>query len=194
MILFVCEGNVCRSPLAAALLKASGPVPGSGLRIDCAGIAALVGQPADAETVEIGRRLGVDLSDHVARRLTGDDFRAAGLVLAATRDIRSRIVQLHAPAIRYTFTIRQAARVLANATDSFDPDGYGTEGTIAGLARFINQHRGPIGRAQISDDDVVDPYLQSRKVHEQAAQQLVPAISTLADALDGRAIEWVPAS
>jgi len=194
MILFVCEGNVCRSPLAAALLLATKPAPGTDLRIESAGIAALVGEPADAQTISIGKRLGADLSEHVARQVTIEDLREADLILAATREIRSRIVQLHPPAIRYTFTIRQAGRVLANASETFDADDYREDGVLAGLARFINQHRGPVGRSQISDEDVVDPYLESRKLHELAAQQIVPAISTLADTLDGRAIEWVPAS
>lgn len=66
MILFVCTGNTCRSPLAAALARAAG--------IDAcsAGLAACPGDPATPQAVRAARRHGADLSDHRARTVDGD--------------------------------------------------------------------------------------------------------------------------
>jgi protein-tyrosine phosphatase len=80
-ILIVCVGNVCRSPMAAALLarRLSARVPEA--RVESAGIAALVGQPADPAAVELMRQRGLDLSGHRARQLTEPLVMAADMVI-----------------------------------------------------------------------------------------------------------------
>lgn len=66
-ILVVCIGNICRSPLAEAALRQLAPV---GVSVQSAGLGALVGQPADPESLRQGQLHGLDLSQHVARQLT----------------------------------------------------------------------------------------------------------------------------
>jgi protein-tyrosine phosphatase len=80
-ILVVCVGNVCRSPMAAALLtrRLSGRAPAA--RVESAGIAALVGQPADPIAVELMRQRGLDISGHRARQLTEPLTLAADMVI-----------------------------------------------------------------------------------------------------------------
>ncbi len=194
MILFVCEGNVCRSVLAAALFRAADPLPASGVEVRDAGITALVGAPADPLTVDIGHRLGVDMSDHRARQVSDEEIAEASLILTATRAIRSQIVQMHAPAVRYSYSIRQVGRILNNSAHTFDPDAWGHTDALAAFVQFVNQERGPVGRGPAADDDIVDPYGQSLRVHELAAQQIVASIGLLSDALQGSTIAWVPAS
>ncbi len=77
-IVVVCHGNICRSPLAAALLRrALGPV---GVRVDSAGfIGPNRGAPRDG--VMAAARRGVDLSDHRSRLLTADVAGAADLIV-----------------------------------------------------------------------------------------------------------------
>jgi protein-tyrosine phosphatase len=65
LVLVVCHANVCRSPMAEALLSQRLP----GCQIGSAGVAALEGQPADPAACDAMRAFGIDLSAHRARRL-----------------------------------------------------------------------------------------------------------------------------
>lgn len=80
-ILVVCVGNVCRSPMAEALLRSRLGALGLRAHVESAGLAALVGRPADplAQTI-LGER-GLDLSAHRARQLLPAHVTAANLVL-----------------------------------------------------------------------------------------------------------------
>src|SRR3546814_2115764 len=65
-ILLVCIGNICRSPLAEALLKQHFPDK----TVHSAGLAALVGHPADSTAQDIAHQHGLDLSAHRAQQIT----------------------------------------------------------------------------------------------------------------------------
>jgi len=64
-ILVVCVGNICRSPMAEALLKQRFP----NKNIDSAGVGALVGHPADPTALEIMTEQQLDITKHVAKQL-----------------------------------------------------------------------------------------------------------------------------
>ena len=79
-ILVVCVGNICRSPMAEALLRSA--LRGQdGITVESAGLGALVGHPADDFAVELMDELGEDISAHRARQIHPDMVRAADLVL-----------------------------------------------------------------------------------------------------------------
>ena len=69
-ILIACIGNVCRSPMAEAILKDRFARRGLGVRVESAGISALVGRPAERFAQELMRERGLDISAHRARQLT----------------------------------------------------------------------------------------------------------------------------
>lgn len=76
-VLMVCTGNICRSPLAEALLLKQAPH----LAVASAGIGALVGRPADAHALVVGEAHGLDLSSHVARQINAEIIAEHDLVL-----------------------------------------------------------------------------------------------------------------
>lgn len=76
-ILVVCIGNICRSPIAEAMLKAEFPAK----RVWSAGIAALVGRPADPFSLQVAQQGGLDLSEHRAQQLTSQMCTQADLIL-----------------------------------------------------------------------------------------------------------------
>jgi protein-tyrosine phosphatase len=79
-ILVVCVGNICRSPMAEALLKRD--MRGNDeFTVESAGLGALVGHPASEHSVELMRELGLDISGHRARQIHPDMVQAADLVL-----------------------------------------------------------------------------------------------------------------
>ena len=64
-ILVVCVGNICRSPMAEALLKQRFP----NKNIDSAGVGALVGHPADPAALEIMTAQQLDITKHIAKQI-----------------------------------------------------------------------------------------------------------------------------
>ena len=88
-VLFVCMGNICRSPLAHGLFEHM--VREAGLAehivVDSAGTHAYhVGEPPDPRSQETARRRGVDLSTQQARKVSEKDFEAFDYVLAMDKD------------------------------------------------------------------------------------------------------------
>lgn len=89
-ILVLCQGNICRSPIAEAMLKQRLPDK----QIQSAGFVALVGQGAEPTTVEIASANGLDLSGHIARQVTVDMMQWADLILVMSQSQRSQVGQL----------------------------------------------------------------------------------------------------
>ncbi len=94
VILFVCTGNTCRSPLAEGLCKRllaerlGCPVeelPRRGFVVISAGVSAMMGCGATPEAIESARALGVSLEGHLSRPVTGALLAQADLVFAMTR-------------------------------------------------------------------------------------------------------------
>ena len=82
-ILFVCTGNVCRSPMAAGLFydKLVREKAEQGVRIRSAGIWALEGQPASAYARQVMSERDLDIGAHRGRTLTQADVDEADLIL-----------------------------------------------------------------------------------------------------------------
>lgn len=88
-ILVVCVGNICRSPVAEALLKTHFPDK----RIWSAGLSALVGKPADPAAQAIAAHSGLDLSGHRAQQVSGWMCSEADLILVMETGHRSELEQ-----------------------------------------------------------------------------------------------------
>lgn len=189
MILFVCEGNVCRSPMAAALLERALVEARLPLRVESAGTRALVGSTVDASTAALAVQGQLDLDQHRARQLDKATAASATLLLAATRRIRSAAVAIHPPAVQYAFTIRQLGRIVSGTDEELVPDA-APEHRVAALRAYLIRNRGLRLVEKPELDDVVDPYGRSAEVHAAALMQMVPAIDLLARALGGRPVEW----
>jgi len=78
VIVVVCHGNICRSPLAAALLRRA--LGSDGIRVESAGFAG-PNRVAPHDAVAAAARRGVDLSNHRSRLLTADLVSAADLLV-----------------------------------------------------------------------------------------------------------------
>ncbi len=90
-ILVVCEGNICRSPMAQGLLTAALPrIP-----VRSAGLNALSGTPADETAVRLMRARGIDIAPHRALQITRDLCAQAELVLVMSADQRKRLEETY---------------------------------------------------------------------------------------------------
>lgn len=75
-VLFVCLGNICRSPLAEAAMRAEARSAGLTVEIDSAGTSDWhIGKAPDPRSVEVAKGWGIDISGLRARQVTEDDFR-----------------------------------------------------------------------------------------------------------------------
>ncbi|HEY1012492.1 MAG TPA: hypothetical protein VGE07_07270 [Herpetosiphonaceae bacterium] len=90
-ILFVCYGNICRSPLLEALAAARALAEALPLEVRSAGLVAWTGAPATDSMRLAGGELGLDLGAHRARRFSAYHLDQADLVVAATRLQRDEI-------------------------------------------------------------------------------------------------------
>ncbi|AWB87870.1 low molecular weight phosphatase family protein [Mycetocola zhujimingii] len=186
-MLTVCSGNICRSPLAEQLLRA-GLSAYPGVTVASAGTVGLSGEPMDARALTLATSLGVtDAEAHVARELTEIDIRDADVIFAMAREHRRAIVQLHPRAARYTFTIREFARIAAEITDAdltdvaiLPPDDLA--GRFASAVATCAALRGVVAPAlSPDDDDVVDPYRRHDDVYVRTGHELVPAVASTVD-------------
>lgn len=84
-VLFVCSGNICRSPMAAEYARHRAAREGlARLAVDSAGLLGIEGARASAEAIQVLREAGLDLLPHRSRGLDEADLRASDLVLAMT--------------------------------------------------------------------------------------------------------------
>ena len=75
-VLFVCLGNICRSPMAEGAFRAAAEAAGLSLVIDSAGTAAYhVGDPPDPRAQETARKYGAEIGTLRGRQLVPEDFR-----------------------------------------------------------------------------------------------------------------------
>ena len=94
-MLTICIGNICRSPIAEALLRQQFPEK----TIWSAGLGALIGAPADPLSVTVAGAEGLDLSAHRAQQLTGWMCQSADLILVMEQSHKNEIEQQY-PLVR----------------------------------------------------------------------------------------------
>lgn len=81
-VLFVCLGNICRSPMAEGAFRAAAEAAGLKVAIDSAGTAAYhIGDPPDPRAQETARKYGAEIGGLRGRQLVPEDFRRFSHVL-----------------------------------------------------------------------------------------------------------------
>jgi protein-tyrosine phosphatase len=86
-VLFVCLGNICRSPLAEAAFRREAARRGLDVEIDSAGTGEWHnGNPPDPRAIAVAARNGIDISGLRARQVTRSDFRRFDRIVALDLD------------------------------------------------------------------------------------------------------------
>src|SRR6059036_2678868 len=120
-VLFVCTGNICRSPLASSLLERALQERGLDVAVSSAGTGAWDGAPASEGAYLVGLERGLDLSAHRARLLTRELVDEADLILTMARHHRARVDELGGEA--RVFVLGEYAGREGDAAEVSDPFG-----------------------------------------------------------------------
>jgi protein-tyrosine phosphatase len=172
-VLFVCLGNVCRSPYAELLLRQRLADLGAASRFDVAssGLMAEVGRPMHRR---MGERLvgaGASPDGFAARQFTNALVPPVGLVLALTKDIRSRVLGEVPGALRRTFTVLEFAVLATGAPSGMTPRE---------LVLDCGDRR---STAALEDFDVEDPIHAPDEVVVRVSETLDLAVERIATCL-----------
>jgi protein-tyrosine phosphatase len=86
-VLFVCLGNICRSPLAEAAFRHAAKEIGLDATVDSAGIGDWhIDKPPDLRAQAMARRHGIDISGYRGRQVSAEDFRRFTHIIALDHD------------------------------------------------------------------------------------------------------------
>ncbi|PZR54262.1 low molecular weight phosphatase family protein [Xylanimonas oleitrophica] len=186
-VLFVCTGNVCRSPAAELLLRDLLLRRGADdVAVSSAGTHALVGAGVAGPTATLLRQLGVDASGFRARQLRPQDVGAADLVVTMTREQRAAVVRAEPRAVRRTFTLLELATLVQADVEPGSRGGpaRGPAPTTgwAQLPAVATANRG-LCLGRLDDVDVTDPYRRPERVHRQVLATVAAAVETVARAV-----------
>jgi protein-tyrosine phosphatase len=179
-VLFVCSGNICRSPLGAQVLTARLGPDAPAFVVESAGTIAQDGVPMDDAAAAQSVRLGGAPDGHRSRYLTEAIAGSADLVLTAERSHRAAVVSLAPRTAKRAFTLKQFARVL----DGLEPGDLSGVTSPSELVERVGRLRGSVPPpADAADDDVDDPYRRSTATHARVADEIAAALVVVADAL-----------
>jgi protein-tyrosine phosphatase len=166
-ILFVCLGNICRSPTAEVVFReiAAREAPDLALEIESAGTAGYhVGAPPDTRTRQAALRRGYDMSALRARMVEPQDFRRFDLILAMDRQNLDALQQRAPAAARARIGLFLEFAPDSDVTEVPDPYYGGANGfeevldLVEAAARGLLQHlRAELRRSTLSQPQLPGP-------------------------------------
>jgi low molecular weight protein-tyrosine phosphatase len=174
-VLFVCTGNICRSPTAEALARRElERYPGVPIQVSSAGSHALEGNPAASRSMLAASTRGASLERHFARELTRRRVRSAGLILCMAAEHRPFVLSYDRSAANRTFLLATFARV-ATQWDWL-------AGSPAELVALAAEHA-----KEQDGDDIDDPLGHPAEAYAACAERLdglvTPVIAALVKTL-----------
>jgi protein-tyrosine phosphatase len=173
-VLVVCTANVCRSPMAEALLGRRLADAGLDATVRSAGMLA-GGEPPRPEVVIAMAGYGLDVSAHRSRRMTPEDLGRADLIIAMARENLRHAIVTAPSAWPRSFTLRELVR----RGTKIGPRAPG-ESLAGWLARVHEGRERTALLGDSPDDDVADPvggpqhaYTETAAVLSDLTDQLV---------------------
>jgi protein-tyrosine phosphatase len=156
-VLFVCTGNICRSPTAERLAAAyAAKFQLRDFRASSAGTRALIAHPIHSDAAVVLEKLGGEVSNFSARQLTSRIASNVDLVLTMTKAHRDAVLELAPHRLNRTFTLSEAARLASEFNAR----------TVADLAALRPQ------LAAQDLPDILDPIGQSAEFFAMVGSQI----------------------
>ncbi|WP_067438096.1 arsenate reductase/protein-tyrosine-phosphatase family protein [Nocardioides jensenii] len=189
-VLFVCIGNVCRSPFGERLLthRLDELGIGAGFEVASAGVRAMKGRGMHPESTRTLEARGGSAEGFVARQFTPAIADGAALILAATRDIRSRLLEESPRALRRTFTLTEFVELAEahRAAGDVQPGKRADSPTLQGdqaLHHLVEECSRGRGTLRLEEYDVADPIGRSPATFDAVAELMTDRVSRLSEIL-----------
>jgi protein-tyrosine phosphatase len=169
-VLFVCSGNICRSPTAAALLTARIGGRDDGIVVSSAGTLDL-DEPSPEEVIVAAAELGAQISGHSSHHFTAEDLNAADLIIGMAREHVREVVLAKPAVFPRTFTLPELVR---------RGHAVGRRGRPEILSDWLarvhegRRHADLLGRSD--EDDIPDPMGGTLNEYRASARQIAGLI------------------
>jgi len=182
-VLFVCTGNICRSPIAHGLLADRSAIEGGGaMEVRSAGTWGRNGSRATPEAVSAAAEHGIDIDAHRASRFTAELASRADLILTMTTEQAREVLEEAPDARSRTFTLKELVAITRSLPA---PSGDASERETL-LERVSQADRTrSAGFAPPADLDVADPLGLSGTVYRAVAKELEGLVDGLLRGLLG---------
>lgn len=182
-ILFVCTGNVCRSPMGERLTRAylddALGASAAAISVTSAGTSAVVGREMETSSAAALAGLGGDPRGFRARQLTADMAESADLILTMTRNHRRSVLKLAPRTLFRTYTLGEAADLLTGIDVDTVPAGPDPGPRWTALTSALGAQRATRRRGDREQDDVFDPIGHRASVHQDVGELIAEALHPL---------------
>ena len=178
-IYFVCTGNRCRSPFAAAIMARL--TAARGVTVRSAGVLEIPGEASPSATVAAAERFDVDLGGHVSVPLSRVNLSDADLVLGfERRHVAAAVVEGGAAPDR-TFNLIELASLLP---EGGSPEGAATDPFERARGLIAAAHRRRVQTARfVPGEEVLDPIGLPLNAHVEMAEQVQDLCKLVAEKL-----------
>ncbi|RFA08321.1 hypothetical protein B7R54_03095 [Subtercola boreus] len=185
-ILFICTGNICRSPLAAQVLEheLTGAAAGGRVTVLSRGTHARVGEPMDPPAAKQSEALGGDSSSHLASQLVEADLAGADLVVTMTLAQRASAARMLPAASKKSVTLLELQRMIDHLASESGASPARSDSPLGGLANLLAQRSAVPPPRHEADLDIPDPFRRSSGTHVRVAREIQAAVLTLAGWLE----------
>jgi len=176
-VLFVCTGNVCRSPMAEGFLRAEGRERDLRVAVRSTGTHAWHGRAATIEGRRVMNELGTSIDDHRTREFDRELVDWADLIIALAFEHEREIIRDHPDAAAKTFTLKGFLHVLDELPVFTDASSW-----VAAASAAREATEPP------TDTDVDDPFGERQTAYQRVATEIQGLVAHLAEGMQTKRV------